>query len=57
MQFVCLYESRLHELYRAEFLKYERGPGGRRRCGGGGGGGEDADAGVDISEPMRATHL
>lgn len=27
MQFVCLYESRLHELYRAEFLKYERGPG------------------------------
>ena len=28
MQFVCLYESRLHDLYRTEFLKYETSPGG-----------------------------
>lgn len=27
MQFVCLYESRLHDLYRTEFLKYETSPG------------------------------
>jgi len=27
MHFVCLYEARLHDLYRSEFLKYETSPG------------------------------